>query len=132
MKHGKIVNIFIALFAALSICTNGLMAEACLCGQACLHGLQDTSDEKVSIPFHNHCSGTACKSCHIEEGQTIKAADMQSPDGQIKTFAKTHFISVLIFISSTMYFPSKGCGFFYARGISPSSPIDHQSLPLVC
>ena len=132
MKHGKIVNIFIALFATLSIFSNGLMAEACLCGQACLHGLQDISDEKVSLPFHNHCSGTSCKSCHIEEGQIIKAADTQSPDGQTKTIAKTQFGSVLTPIPSPIHSLSGGCGFFYAQGNSPSSQIDHLNLPLLC
>jgi len=64
-------NILVVLFLVAGFFANSALAEACFCGQACLHGFQPKS--KINITFHMRCPGTLCKSCNLEEGLTIGA-----------------------------------------------------------
>ncbi len=71
------------LFIILGIFANGAMAESCFCGEACLHSLQDKTKTSKGSPFHHRCSGTHCKSCNLEDGQTLQAANSSTPTGNL-------------------------------------------------
>ncbi|MGB2929397.1 MAG: hypothetical protein WBB70_10835, partial [Desulfobacterales bacterium] len=65
----------LVIFIILGIFPNGVMAEACFCGEACLHSLQDKTTARTGSPFHHRCFGTHCKSCNLEDGQTLQATN---------------------------------------------------------
>ncbi|MBL7180324.1 MAG: hypothetical protein ISS65_08975 [Desulfobacterales bacterium] len=119
------------LFLILGIFANGVMAETCFCGEACLHNLHDKAKTSASSPFHNRCSGTHCKSCNFEDGQTIKAAKSFTPSVNVKNFDTTFIISVLLDCPSTNHV-SKSFGSFYSCGTVPFLPIYLKTLSLLC
>ncbi len=130
MGHRK-ASYIIVLFLLMGICTNSVMGEACLCGQACRHSLQSKLGAGVNSSFHTRCCGTNCTSCNIEKGQTLKAANTSTPTGGVKIFDTTHFIFVLIDYPATIHM-LKDFGVFYACRTLPSSPIYLQNLSLLC
>ena len=71
----KIPRVLLGQFIILILFTNSLLPQACFCGEACLHGLQGRAKARLSFLFHNRCSGTQCKSCNFEDGQTFKASN---------------------------------------------------------
>lgn len=89
----RIFRMLLILFLTLGIFTNSLIAHACFCGEDCLHGFQDKT--RVSFPFHNRCSGTHCKSCNFEDGQSLKAANYSSRAGNFNIF-DTLFIGFIL------------------------------------
>ena len=131
MRYQRVLNTLIPLSLIFGIFMNGVMADFCLCGQACLHGLQDKSAGKVNLPFHYRCCGAVCRSCNIETGQTIKAVNTIATTYNVKIFDITTIISVLVEYPSTIHRP-KDFGFFYACGAVSSSQIYQQNLPLLC
>ena len=83
------------LFLLLGIFANSVMAETCFCGEACSHDFKNNVKKKVNFPFHNHCVGSHCKSCNFEDGQTLKARNSSSPDGNLKLLDTTLLIFTL-------------------------------------
>ena len=75
----KIFKTFLVIFIILGIFANGFTAEACFCGEACLHSLQDKTKASTGSPFHHRCSGIHCKSCNLEDGQTLQATNSPIP-----------------------------------------------------
>jgi hypothetical protein len=131
MGYQKTFKILFALLLAFGVFTNSALAEACFCGQACLHGLQPKAMTKINFLFHMRCSGTVCKSCDLEKGQTIKAANSAKQAPNVKIL-DTAFI-----LSTLLAYPSandilKEFDSFYACGTVPSSLIYLQNIPLLC
>ena len=89
MGHRKIFKIIIALFVALGIFVNSSFATVCLCGQACSHFPLKKNNIKFSLLFHLQCSGTQCKSCHLEKGKTLKAANVLTKEHNAKNTDST-------------------------------------------
>lgn len=90
--HGKlkICRIFITLVIAGCLLQNGLMAEACICGNLCLHGLQFSEKSGKSGLMHFRCSKDSCKTCNLEDGQSYKAYSghrMGSGNGNVPHFS---------------------------------------------
>jgi hypothetical protein len=116
----------------LNIFANGLMAETCFCGNACLHGLQDKTETSASSTFHVRCSGTQCKSCSLEKSQTLKTVNFSSPSGNAKILDTTFIVFVLADSSSTNYtvkgFSSRIC----ACATAPFPLPYLQNLSLLC
>ena len=83
----------LALFLVMGITASGIMGEACLCGGACLHGLQSKGEKTESDTFHRRCSETGCKSCSLEKGWTCKATNFSSANGSLKNFNAIFIIS---------------------------------------
>ncbi len=131
MGYRKTFKIFVALFLALGVFANSVLAGACFCGQACLHGLQPKAKTKVNILFHLRCSGALCKSCDLEKGQTLKAAGSASRTLNVKILDTTAILSTDLDYSST-YHRLRDFGSFYACGTVPFSPIYLQTLSLIC
>lgn len=131
MGKRKVLRQLIALFLILGIYTNGMMAEVCLCGQSCPHGLQKDRSEARGRPlFHKRCSQTNCKSCNLENGQTLRAANISSSDGNFKIFDTAWIASVLVHYPTTNHYLIS----FYSTYISarvPSSPIYLKNLSLL-
>jgi hypothetical protein len=69
----------------MGLFVNSLLPQACFCGEACLHGLQGTANDRQSIPFHNRCSGSRCTSCNVEDIQTIKLSKAAHWTVKLKT-----------------------------------------------
>jgi len=130
MGHRKVPYI-ITLFLLMGICTNSVMGEACLCGQTCQHSLQSKLGVGANSSFHMRCCGTNCKSCNIEEGQTLKVANTFTPTGSVKIFDTAHFISVFVDYPAIIHI-LKDFGVFYACRTLPSFPIYLQNLSLLC
>ena len=130
MGHRK-VSYIIVLFLLMGICTNSVMSEACLCGQACRQSLQSKVEVKVNFSFHMRCCGTSCNSCNIEKGQSLKAANTFNPTGSVKIFDTPHTISVFVDYPAISHI-LKDFGIFYACRTLSSSPIYLQNLSLLC
>jgi hypothetical protein len=114
----------------LGICANGALAEACFCGQACSHGLQNKTVKQVKSLFHNRCSGTNCKGCNIENGQTLKTVSTDNPKGIAKISYRAPAISVLADYSSTIHF-FEGFGYSFTGVTIPPSPFLQKNSPLL-
>jgi len=130
MGHRK-VSYIIVLFLLMGICTNSVIGEACLCGQACRHSLQSKLGSGVNSSFHMRCCGTNCNSCNIEKGQTLIASNTFTPTGIVKNFDTTHIIFVFVDYSANIHI-LKDCGVFYANRPLASFPIYLQNLSLLC
>jgi hypothetical protein len=131
MGKRKVLRQLLSLFLILGIHTSGMMAEACLCGQSCSHGLQENrSEARVNSIFHKRCSGTNCKSCNVENGQTLKAANTSSPDSNFKIFDTAWIISVLVDYPSTNHILKSFCS-SYAFAKVPSIPTYLKNLSLL-
>ena len=131
MEYRKTFKILVALFLVLGVFANSALAEACFCGQACLHGLQSKAKIKVNFLFHMRCSGTLCKSCDLEKGQTLKAANSATRTLNVKTLDTAFILSTLLDYPSTNHI-FKDFDSFYACATVPSSPIYLQKLSLLC
>jgi hypothetical protein len=79
----RIFKTLIVIFISLGIFASGVMAEACFCGGACLHSLQDKTTASTGSPFHHRCLGTHCKSCNFEEGQTLQVKNSSTATGNL-------------------------------------------------
>jgi hypothetical protein len=79
----RIFKTLIVIFITLGTFANGIMAETCFCGGACLHSLQDKTTTSTGSPFHHRCLGTHCKSCNFEDGQTLQAKNSSTPTSNI-------------------------------------------------
>jgi len=131
VRQKRSYKIFIALFLVLGIGANGVMAEACFCGRACLHGLQGKSEKPVSLLFHNRCNGTSCKGCNIEKGQTLKTVSLANPTGNAKILHAPYVLLALVdHPSSTHVFESFDS--FFTCVTIPSSPFYQKNSPLLC
>lgn len=95
MRNLRTFRVLLVMFLLLGIFANSVMAEICFCGEACSHDLKDNVEKKANFPFHNHCVGSHCKSCNFEDGQTLKARNSSSPDGNLKLFDTTLLIFTL-------------------------------------
>jgi hypothetical protein len=130
MGHRKAFYI-IVFFLLMGICSNSVMGEVCLCGQAGRHILQSKLEAGVNSSFHLRCCGTNCNSCNIEKGQTLKAANTYTPTGGGKIFDTTHIIIVLVDYPAISHMFTD-FGVFYAPRTLPSCPIYLQNLSLLC
>ena len=132
MGNRRVFRTLLGLLLILGIFANGVMAEACLCGKACLHGLQDKTESSVASTFHVRRSGNYCKSCSLEKGRALKTVNCSSPSDNVKILDKTFIICVLADSPSTNY-TVKGFGLrICACTAVPSPPPYLQSLSLLC
>jgi len=92
----RIIKTLFVIFITLGIFTNGVMAEACFCGEACSHGLQGKTTTRTSPPFHHRCSGTHCKSCNLEDGQTLQATNSPAPASNLNILDTS---SIILFLT---------------------------------
>jgi hypothetical protein len=130
MGHRK-TSYIIVLFLLVGIWTNSVMSEVCFCGQTCQHSLQSRLGAGANSSFHMRCCGTNCRSCNIEEGQTLKAANTLTPTGSVKIFDTIHIISLFVDYPATSHI-LKDFSFCYACKTLPSFPIYLQNLSLLC
>jgi hypothetical protein len=68
-------RLFFVQFLIIGFFTNSLLPQACFCGKACLQGLQGKARPGIIFLFHTRCLGTQCKSCNLEDIQTLKASN---------------------------------------------------------
>jgi hypothetical protein len=123
-------KIFLALVLVLGIGANGVLAEACFCGEGCLHGFQNKSVKQVKSLFHNRCSGTNCKGCNIENGQTLKTVSTDNSKSIAKISYGAHAISVLADYSSSIHF-FEGFGYSFTGVTILPSPFLQKNSPLL-
>ena len=124
-------RVLIVLFLVLGIFTNSVMAEACFCGEACIHGLQDKANTRGRFPFHNHCVGTHCKSCNFEDGQTLKAANSSPTTGNLETLDTSFIIFIGMDYHSNNHIFNGFCPRIYTGIKIQSSPAYLQNLSLL-
>ena len=130
VRKRRSYKIFLAFFLVLGIALNGVFSGACFCGQACLHGLQNKSTKQVRSLFHNRCSGTSCKGCNIENGQTLKTVSLDNTKGIGKISHIAHTISALADYSSPSHYFEAFGSYFIGVNI-PSSPFLQKNSPLL-
>jgi len=131
MGYRKTYSLFVALFLVLSIFATSAFAEACFCGQACLHGLQPKPKKLFNFPFHKRCPDTLCKSCDLEKGQKLKAANASTRTPNVKIYDTAVILSVP-FDFPSKYQILKDVNSFYTCETVPSSPIYLQKSSLLC
>jgi len=131
LEYQKIFNIFIAVFLSLGVFANGALAEACLCGQACSHGLQAKTKTKIYFLFHMRCPGNLCKTCDLENGQSLKTASSSKQMPNLKIL-DTPFIPSTLFDYSSTYDHLMCLDSFYVLGVTPSLPIYLKKHSLLC
>jgi len=93
LRNVKIFRLFFVQFLLIGLFANSLLPQACFCGEACLHGLQGTAKARLSFLFHTRCSGTQCKSCNLEDVQTLKASNAIHSTEQLKTLDTPFILS---------------------------------------
>ena len=124
-------RLLLVLLLTLGIFVNSVMAEACFCGETCIHGLQDKVNTRGSFPFHNRCSGTHCKSCNFEDGQTLKATNASPPTGNLETLDTSFTIFVGTDYHSNNHILNGFCPRIYTGIKVQSSPAYLQNLSLL-
>jgi len=129
MGYRKAPNTLIVLLLILGVFTNSALSEACFCGEACLHYLQP--DAKTNSPIHMRCSNIPCKSCDLEKGQTLKAANSINQTFNVKLLDNAFILSTLLDCPPT-YHILEFFDSFYTRGAIPSSPVYLQNLSILC
>ena len=125
MGNRRFFSTLLCLFLILGVFVNAVMAEVCLCGNVCLHALQDKTESNVSSTFHLRCSGTHCKSCSLEKGQTVKAVNCSSPSSNVIILDTTFIIFVLADFPSTKYTVKGFCSRICACATAPF-PLPYQ------
>jgi hypothetical protein len=76
---------FIVLHFGLVIPSLSARPDACLCGQACGHGLYDGLGAKRNTPYHKRCHQSVCKSCNIEKGTSLDRQKLHNTDNAEKS-----------------------------------------------
>ena len=125
----RIFKTLLFILIILGVFANSALAEACFCGEACLHSFQDKTSTRS--PFHHRCSGTHCDSCDLEKGQKLKAANSKTQMPNLKILDASFILSVL-FDYPPDYPILKSFDSFYVYEIAPSSPIYLQNLSILC
>ena len=127
----KIFKKLLFILIILGVFANSVLAEACFCGEACLHSFQDKTKTSTPSPFHHRCSGTHCDSCDLEKGQKLKAATSTTQTPNVKIL-DTAFILSTLFDYPPNYPILKSFDSFCVYEIAPSSPIYLQNLSILC
>jgi len=91
LRNVKKFKLFFVQLLIIGFFANSLLPQACFCGEACLHGLQGKTKVRLSFLFHTRCPGTQCKSCNLEDVQTLKASNAAHSTEKLKTL-NTPFI----------------------------------------
>jgi hypothetical protein len=132
MVKRKIFSILIILFFVPGIFINGVMTEACLCIGPCSFGLQDQINVKENSLFHSHHASPHCKSCNVEDGQTLKATVSSTSFGKIKVFDTISIIFILTDHHSHNYIHKSFVPRLYDYGIVTSLPTYLKNLSILC
>ena len=132
MVKTKLFSILIISFFLPCIFMNGVMPEACLCIAPCSFGLQDEIDVKENSPLHSHHASPHCKSCNVEDGQTLKAAVSSTSIGTVKVFDTTSIIFILTDHHSHNYIHISFVPRHYDYGIVRSIPTYLKNLSILC
>jgi len=131
MRKSKTASALLSLLLILAIHTSGMTAEVCLCGESCLHGFWGNgSNHRAAHVFHTHCAGGSCKSCNMEDGQTLKMVNVSSSSGNFKIFY-TASIAALLPGSYPHDHANNGLTFICRCQSFPSSPIHLKNLTLL-
>jgi hypothetical protein len=115
----------------LGVFANNVFAEACFCGNTCLHSIQTRAKTKANFLIHLRCSGNLCKSCNLETGQILKAVNSETKNFNIKIFDTALIILTLIDYSS-VYHTFEDFGLCYKYEIIISLPVYLQNLSILC
>ena len=132
LRNIKIFRLFFVQFLIIGLLTSSLMPQACFCGEACLHGLQGKTTARLNFLFHTRCPGTQCKSCNLEEVQTLKASNAAHLAEKLKSFNTPFILSKfsdyqfnINFIKFFLSCPTK-----YVKVQSPPTYLQNLSLLL--
>ena len=131
MGYRKTPNILVIVLLVLGVLTNSVLAEACFCGEACLHGLQPNANIRANFRFHMRCTGIPCQSCQLEKGQTIKAANSRHQSFNTRIFDNLFVLSSFRDYPSSYHILESGHS-FHDWGAIASSPVYFQNLSILC
>jgi hypothetical protein len=131
MKYRKAPNILVILFLVLGVFANSALADVCFCGEACVHGLQRDAGIKANFLFHMRCSGIPCKSCQLEKGQTLKAANSRHQPLYAKILDNALIPSAFLG-SSPAFLILENLRSSSDLGAIASSPVYLQNLSILC
>ena len=132
MVKRKIFSILIISFFRPGIFINGVMPEACLCIGPCSFGLLAEIDVKENSPVHSHHASPHCKSCNVEEGQTLKATVSSTSIGTVKVFDTISIIFILSDHHSHNYIHNSFVPRLYDYGIIRYLPTYLKNLSILC
>jgi hypothetical protein len=93
LRNAKIYKLVLVQLLTMGLFANSFLVQACFCGEACAHGLQEKGKTKPGLLFHHRCPGTRCQSCGFEDGQTIKASNSGHPTAKLNTLHTPFILS---------------------------------------
>ncbi len=93
LRNLKTFKLLFFQFLIIGLFANNLLPQACFCGEACLHGLQGTTKAGLNFLFHTRCSGTQCRSCNLEDIQTLKASNAAYSTEKLNTLNTLFILS---------------------------------------
>jgi hypothetical protein len=131
MGYRKTPDILVILFLALSVFANSALAETCFCGEACLHGFQPNAKGSANFLFHMRCTGIPCKSCQLEKGQTLKAANSRHQPLNVRVLDNIFILSAFRDYAPS-YHILKTAHSFHNPGAISSPPVYLQNLSILC
>jgi len=80
----KLLRSLLCLVLVLAIHASGMTAELCLCVGDGSQGFLERSEPKRNHIFHMRCTGSDCKGCSVEDGQSLKTANIPSSNADIR------------------------------------------------
>jgi len=102
LENFKKIKIIILLSLVLGVFTNSTMDEICFCGSACANSITDHPEPKTKkYPIHHHCLGDHCKSCNLEDGQTLKAKNSRT--SQAGSNFSSPFVPLIVSGTDSLY-----------------------------
>ncbi len=131
MGHRKTPNILVIVLLVLGVLTNSALAEACFCGEACLHVFQPNANISAKTLFHMRCTDVPCQSCQLEKGQTLKAANSRHHSFHTRILDTLFILSPFLDYQSSYDVLESGYS-FHDRGAITSSPVYLQNLSILC
>jgi hypothetical protein len=132
MIKRKIFSVLIISFFLPGIFINAVIPEACLCIGPCSFGLQDEINVRENSPFHSHHASPHCKSCNVEDGQTLKATVSSTSIGNVKVLDTTLIIFILTDYLSRNHIHKGFVPRVYDYGIVRSLPTYLKNLSILC
>ena len=66
-SNRKVFFILLILQLAVANFSVAALHDACLCGEACRHGLGEKAETRDSGTHHDRCSDPGCESCNVEK-----------------------------------------------------------------
>ena len=124
---------FVLLVLQLTAATFSVAAlhDACLCGQACRHGLGEEAETRDCGTHHDRCGDSDCQSCNVEKMVNLDLDVFHNTYDGVRTLETPHAVAVSSDHFCYNHTPEHFCP-IYSGGDRDSPPIYLRNLSLLC